>query len=370
MKKWFVVVVILVIAAVFYWQRPQPVAVTTVNVTRASISEKVTNTRAGSVMACQRSKLSVPIGGQVVDIFVKEGDVVSQGQLLLSLFNQDIQALLTQAKASASAATLNRQSQCILADADQREANRQAKLKKSGLSTAEMVDMSESKARASEAACAASKAAEQVAQASIELQQASLSKTQLYAPFAGIIAEVNAEQGEFATPSPPGIPTLPLVDLIDNQCYYVSAPIDEVDASALTVGMPVTVHLDALRNQPLQGQVRRIAPYVYAMEKQARTVEVEVSIQPGDSPLLVGYSADVEIVTRQADNALRVPTEAIFNQNQVFVLKDGQLEQREIQLGLSNWQFSEVKRGLNENEQVVITAGRSDLQAGMAAVSQ
>ncbi|MFC7000239.1 biotin/lipoyl-binding protein [Pseudobowmanella zhangzhouensis] len=182
MKKWFVVVVILVIAAVFYWQRPQPVAVTTVNVTRASISEKVTNTRAGSVMACQRSKLSVPIGGQVVDIFVKEGDMVSQGQLLLSLFNQDIQALLTQAEASASAATLNRQSQCILADADQREANRQAKLKKSGLSTAEMVDMSESKARASEAACAASKAAEQVAQASIELQQASLSKTQLYAP--------------------------------------------------------------------------------------------------------------------------------------------------------------------------------------------
>ena len=60
--------------------------------------------------------------------------------------------------------------------------------------------------------------------------RAELSTTYLRAPFAGIVAEVTGEIGEFTTPSPPGIPTPPAVDLIDDTCLYVTAPMDEIDA--------------------------------------------------------------------------------------------------------------------------------------------
>ena len=136
----------------------------------------------------------------------------------------------------------------------------------------------------------------------------------LRAPFDGIVAEINGEIGEYLTPSPPGIPTLPAVDLIDDTCLYVTAPIDEVDAAQLKVGMKGRITLDAYRGKHFTGTVRRIAPYVLALEKQARTVEVEVEFDdPGDARhLLVGYSADIEVVVQAHDKVVRIPTSALM----------------------------------------------------------
>jgi HlyD family secretion protein len=187
------------------------------------------------------------------------------------------------------------------------------------------------------------------------------------------VAEVNGELGEFLTPSPPGIPTLPAVDLIDDSCLYVSAPIDEVDAARLDLGMPARITLDAYRGEHFDGKLRRIAPYVLALEKQARTVEVEVQF---DNPvaarhLLVGYSADVEIVTDAREGALRIPTTALMPGNRVLVLgADGALEERRVETGLSNWEFTEVGSGLKPGERVVTSLERSGVKAGAIAAEE
>ena len=193
------------------------------------------------------------------------------------------------------------------------------------------------------------------------------------APFAGIIAEVNGEVGEYLTPSPPGIPTLPAVDLIDDSCLYVSAPIDEVDAAQLQVGMRGRVTLDAYRGQHFAGRVRRLAPYVLAVEKQARTVEVEVAFdRPGDAThLLVGYSADIEIVVTAHDNVIRIPTPALMPGNRVLLLgARGVLEERKIESGLANWEFTEVKTGLARGDSVVSSLERDGVKAGAYAVAE
>ena len=131
----------------------------------------------------------------------------------------------------------------------------------------------------------------------------------LRAPFSGIVADISGELGEYATPSPPGILTLPAVDLIDDSCMFVSAPIDEVDAANVKVGQVARITLDAIKGKTFAGKVKRIAPYVLELEKQARTVEVEVefSERPEAENLLVGYSADVEIVHNARTNVLRIP---------------------------------------------------------------
>jgi HlyD family secretion protein len=190
------------------------------------------------------------------------------------------------------------------------------------------------------------------------------------APFDGIVAEVNGEVGEFLTPSPPGIPTLPAIDLIDDSCLYVSAPIDEVDAAQLKVGMSGRITLDAYRGKHFTGKVRRIAPYVLALEKQARTVEVEVEFDdPGDARhLLVGYSADIEVVVAGRDDVLRVPTTAIQPGSRVLVLGAGAvLEERTVETGLSNWEYTEVRAGLSRGEQVVTSLERAGAKAGVRA---
>ena len=116
--------------------------------------------------------------------------------------------------------------------------------------------------------------------------------------------------------------------------------------------------------------MRRIAPYVLALEKQARTVEVEVVFDnPGDARhLLVGYSADIEIVTAARDGVLRVPTTALQPGNRVLVLgADGALEERKVETGLSNWEFTEVRTGLQRGERVVVSLERPGVKAGARA---
>jgi len=180
------------------------------------------------------------------------------------------------------------------------------------------------------------------------------------------VAKVTGEVGEFTTPSPPGIPTPPAVDLIDDTCLYVSAPMDEVDAPRLKPGQPARITFDALPGQVFPGHVRRIAPYVTEVEKQARTVDVEVDFDtPPKQILLVGYSADAEIVTERRDNVLRVPTQAIRQDGTVLVLgRDDRLETRSLKTGLANWAFTEVAGGLNAGERVLLSFDREDVQAG------
>lgn len=372
MKKWLLFCAIIVVVALSFWFiQEEPILIQAVQVQRAEVRETVANTRSGSVKACRRSKLSVSVGGQIDKIFVHEGDKVDAGQLLLTLFNQDLQAQSLQANAHLSAVELQRDRQCILAKSDNRETARKQSLIKQGLATAEEADLAEAKAQASQIACQAAQADVKQAQAQVQLSQAILTKTKLYAPFAGTVAEVNGELGEYATPSPPGILTLPMVDLIDNSCFYISAPIDEVDAARLEVGMSAIISLDAFRDKPLPAKVRRIAPYVYAVEKQARTVEVEANIElDTTTQLLVGYSADIEILLEKREHALRIPTESIFDNNKVYVFAGEKLHLREIETGLSNWQNTEVISGLMENEWVLTFASQSNLADGISATKQ
>jgi HlyD family secretion protein len=368
MKKVIWLLVLLMLAVAGWWLgRDEEIVVQAVQVARGEVQDTVTNTRAGSVMSCRRSKLSVPVGGQIARVLVTEGDRVEPGQLLITLYNLDIQAQFEQAQASEQALTIQHRRQCLLSESDRREANRFQALTNKGLASAEQLDLAEARANASEMACLAAMADVQQAQARVRLQQALLDKSRLQAPFAGVVAEVNAEVGEFATPSPPGIPTLPMVDLIDDSCYYVSAPIDEVDAGRLQPGLPVRISLDAFRDQPIDGNIRRIAPYVYAMEKQARTVEIEAQIHTDAMhPLLVGYSADVEVIVQSRENVLQIPTEAIFDHDKVYVLEQGRLQLRQVSTGLSNWQVTEIVSGVSEGEWVVVSAA-VPLSDGVAA---
>ncbi|MGD2074840.1 MAG: efflux RND transporter periplasmic adaptor subunit [Gammaproteobacteria bacterium] len=367
--------VALAIAGALYvgFGRSKPVAVAIEAAAYGGVQDTVANTRAGTIKACRRAGISPSIGGQISSLPVKEGDAVERDQLLMELWNEDQRAQLELATSEAEAAEAAASQACIKAEVARREANRLQQLRTQNMVSEEAVDKADGEARAQQAACNAARANTDVSRARIHVVEAELERTRLTAPFAGTIAEVNGEIGEFVTPSPVGIPTPPAVDLVDISCLYVSAPIDEVDAPQIRVGMPANISLDAMADKTFDGKVRRIAPYVLEIEKQARTVEVEVNFLCPEEceSMLPGYSADIEVILDEHRNVLRVPTEAVLEGNKVLVFTgDNALEERDIQTGLSNWTWTEVTDGLAEGEEVVTSVGREGVEDGVDAVRE
>jgi len=368
-------VIVLVALAAFAWKatRPAPVAVVLATAESGRVETTVANTRAGSVAACRRAKLATPAGGRIEKLMVREGDRVKAGQLLLELWNVDLVAREGISRDQLDSARSRVREACLVADNALRDAARARKLRDQGFISEDRVDRAESDAKARAANCESARAQAKEGEARIGASRADTARTVMRAPFDGIVAEVNGEVGEYLTPSPPGIPTLPAIDLIDDSCLYVSAPIDEVDAAQLKVGMAGRITLDAYRGRHFAGKLRRIAPYVLALEKQARTVEVEVEF---DSPaqarhLLVGYSADIEVVVAARDGVLRMPTAALMPGNRVLLFSaEGVLEERRVETGLANWEFTEIRSGLKQGERVVASLERAGVKAGAHAIEE
>ena len=372
--RWTIVIIIAAGIGFLIWRytQPEPVEVAVKPVTRGIVERTVANTRAGTVKACRRAKLSPSAGGQIDLLPVKEGDHVKEGDLLLQLWNDDLTAQAVLAKREMASARSRSRSACLRAEVSQRDADRLLKLRKSDVVSEERTDNAVSKAAALKAECQAARTEVRVSEARLAVIQANLDRTRLVAPFDGVIAEINVELFEYVTPSPVGVATVPAVDIIDNGCFYVTAPIDEVDSADIRVGMPARAPMDAYSNRSFAGKVHRIADYVLDIEKQARTVDVEVNFNnPGDiENLLAGYSADIEVILDVRPDVLRLPTEAVMEGRRVYVyLPDqGKVEARDIRTGLSNWDLTELTEGVGPDELVVVNVDNPALEDGAAAV--
>lgn len=386
-RKWFrralvaLPLLALGVGAAWWLTRPKPVAVLTETVARGTVEASVANTRAGTVEACQRTKLSTIAGGRIEVLAVKEGQHVKKGQLLMRLWADDQQAEQVLAQAQLDTSRKRVVEACTVADLAQRDFQRQQQLFQQGFISEGALDTLRTQADARVAACATARSDVGQAQARIQVVGSARQRTVLVAPFDGIVAKVVGEVGEYSTPSPPGVVMPPAIDLIDDSCLYVVAPMDEVDAPKIAVGQPVRITLDALPGRSFAGKVRRVAPYVTAVEKQARTVEIEVDFDDARSAgrLLVGYSADVEVILDTRRDVLRVPSSALLQgdarsegkgpgqSGRVLLLQDGRLVERTVKTGLSNWEHTEIVDGLQGGERIVTSLDRAGVKAGAAA---
>jgi HlyD family secretion protein len=352
----------------WYFTRPKPLEVESVIIATGNVEATVVNTRAGTVKPCQRSNLAPIAGGQIAKIWVKEGDHVQKGQILLELWNQDLLAQRDLAQRQLAMAQERRREICILAENARREAVRTQQLVEQGFVSSQRADDVNANARSRQASCEAAVTDIKRAEAQVRVAQAGLERTVINAPFSGVIAHISGELGEFTTPSPPGIPTPPTIDLIDDRCLYVTAPMDEVDAPKIKVGQEARITLDAMPDKVFPGRIRRIASYVTEIEKQARTVDIEVDfLQTPADVLLVGYSADIEVILQRKDDVLRIPTQAIRQNNKVWLVdSQNRLVEQSVETGLSNWSFTEVRSGLKAGDRVLIAFDKEGIKAGAA----
>ncbi|MCF8177081.1 MAG: biotin/lipoyl-binding protein, partial [Sulfuritalea sp.] len=166
------IVLVALVAGGFYWTtRTKPVAVVLKSVDRGIVESTVVNTRAGTVEACQRTRLSTIMGGRIEFLGVKEGDQVKKGQLLMKLWNDDQKAQQSLAEAQRTLASQRVREVCTTAASARREAVRQKSLKDQGYVSEAREDAARSEADARQAACETSRADVAQAQARIKVTQ-------------------------------------------------------------------------------------------------------------------------------------------------------------------------------------------------------
>lgn len=179
----------------------KPIPVTLQKIARGDVEASVSNTRAGTVKACRRAKMSPPAGGQIAKLRVKKGERVKAGQVLLELWDDDLHAQAGLAQEQLKVSQSRVVEVCGLAEAAQREAVRSKELRDKGFISVQMLDKAMSEADARKASCASARGDIEQSRSRIAMAQATLQRMTLRAPFDGIVADISGELG--STPRRP-----------------------------------------------------------------------------------------------------------------------------------------------------------------------
>jgi HlyD family secretion protein len=372
---------------------PSETEVEVSEVKRTQIIEKVS--ASGEIQPEVEVKLSPDVAGEIIGLYVKEGDSVEMNRLLVKIRPDNFISALDRTKANFNQQQANlAQSKASLqrAEAQTNQAelnfNRQQTLyDQKAISDAEFeqsrVDYisSQKDLEAAKQNVLASEFVVKSSNASVSEAEENLRLTNVYSPMSGIVSSLLVEQGErvVGTQQMAGTEMLTIADLSKME---VRVDVNENDIVRLSMGDTTIIDVDsyAFTGKTFKGVVTSIANSANTKVSADAVTEFKVKIrilndsykdlveQGKKYPFRPGMTASVEILTNKKDNALSVPLAAVTTRENmqdtlvagstrskelVFVNKDGVATLKEIQTGISDFQNIEVLGGLEEGEQII-----------------
>jgi HlyD family secretion protein len=388
-----VVAAVIVLAAFISLQRGD-VPVRIAQVHRADIRATITTN--GKITPVRDFEAHAIAPALVKRVLVREGDQVKAGELLLELDTSEAQAEAARALAQLRSAqasmdaiqaggtreqVLNTQAELVKArtdrDAAQRNLEALRRLQQQGAaSVGEVRDaenqlqradaqvnllQQETKSRYSRPDVEQVQAQEEQGKAAYAAAQSMLRNSIIRAPNAGIVYSLPVHSGSFVNTGDL------LIQVADLATVEVHAYVDEPDIARLAPGQDVGITWDAMPGRHWQGTVTRLPAQI--IKYQTRNVgEVVCRVSNPDGRLIPNTNVNVSIITAEHRNVLVVPREAVRMDGKawVFQIVNGQLQQRDVQVGISNLTQAEVK-GLPPGAQVALgTTNGQALRAGMA----
>jgi len=362
----------------------------TATVKRGNISIDIT--ASGNLITSREANLTFGSASTVNEVLVGIGDYVEEGQVLAKIDTLNLETSVNQAEINVKSAQLSL------------ERAKEPKTSASGteiLSAPDPLDIEIKEFQLENA------------KMSLQEEQEKLEKATLTAPFAGLIAEVNIIVGDEISEN------TVVMRLIDPTQFEVEVMVSEMEVYQINVGTPATVTVTALPTLALPASVAHISPVAtiqsnvvnYTVQVKLSSLEALTGAQPqatqpaatGEMPdrlrqalesgqmtqeqvdammarrqqrpqqqqtpvtmspdfhLREGLTVTVTIVVDQRANVLLVPNGAITSQGSdkyvQVVSSAGVTEQRAVQTGISNWQYTEVTEGLSEGEQISVPQG-------------
>ena len=344
----------------------------------------------GYIVADRKAAVSPKISGRLEYLGVDTGSRVKPGQIIARLEHRDLDAQLSDVKSSLA----NYQSAHVQAEAELEQARAslaqaQANMQKSRLELARQTNLLErgvtSKADSDNATAQArvdeqqvrsadaqiraihakiESASQQVhsAEARIRLVEAQLEYTSIRSPFEGLVISKDAEVGETVAPAIFGGTSTrgSVVTIVDPNTLEAEVDVNESDIRKITPGLDAEVALDALPNEKLPAEVRKIIP---TADRQKATVKVKVRFKEIDPRILPDMNAKVTFIQKPERDAkaeasrVTVPKSAIQQRDGktiVFVFSDGRAVSQNVTIGSEFGDRVEIKHGLAGGETVIL----------------
>jgi len=184
--------------------------------------------------------------------------------------------------------------------------------------------------------------------------------TRLVAPADGLVAKINYDEGETV------VPGSPVIVVVNYTKSWVNAQIDEIDIANIRIGDKVKITSDVYPDKVYEGQIYWIAPVAelrrvggrVKMDEESYVFPCKIRMLGDHSELKVNMSVNVDISTKQNDNALLVPREALLSKDDtslVYVINRSRARERKITIGIRSYTSIEATSGVVEGEMVAIT---------------
>lgn len=328
----------------------------------------------GEVEPVERVEVRAPASGTLAAVKVEEGDRVEKGQVLAAYDREDLAQALNQARSQAAAAraqvaqlesklSLERdlraeevaQAEARLSEAEAGGDPVEVAGARAALEAARRAQAGAGKGQALEEQLAAARAALVVAEEAARRAEAESAAAEVTAPVAGVVL---SREGTRMGPVARGAI---LFVLSDTGRLVVRAKVDEVDIGGVRLGDAATVTHSAFPGREFKGRVARIAPQARRDPNPGQsnvvTFDVRIEVENPEGLLRPGMSVDVKIVSKQKEDALALPAEAVVERGGkrgVFVLEGGVVRFRPVTTGLATQTEVEVTEGLKAGEPVVV----------------
>lgn len=307
-----------------------------IKVERRSLSEKLSFT--GTIEPWQKMNIVPDISGKIARIYVKEGDRVSQGQLLAELDTQSLRLQLRQAEAALAAARAN------FEDA-QKNKERMDRL---FLEKA----ISEQQYEKIKLAYEAAQAQLEQAQAAVNLLRHNLEVSQMKAPFAGVVASKNANEGDVINPMMGSFSASSgVLTLMDFSRVKIVVEVSSNDIAKIQKGQKAEVRVPNLPGRIYEGEVNLIT---LTADPATKKFKAEIAVNNPDLSLRPGTFGEVIIEIANRAQTIVVPQKAIIDNRFVFVAEGEQARKKEVVIGLQTSTEAEILSGLNEGDLVIV----------------
>ena len=195
------------------------------------------------------------------------------------------------------------------------------------------------------------------AQRSLQAVDDKLTKTRILSPTDGTVLIMPVVEGQVVTAAASVNSGTSLMTVANLSSLIVDTNVNQVDVAKLVVGRPVAVRMDALREPPMSAVIRFIAP-VASVKNNVKGFQVEARIVDPSPSLRPGMTVNVTVPIDSARNALCVPVSAVFDDGDAKVVyvrpRAGQPEKRRVQLGVTNYFYTQVNDGVRDGEEVLL----------------
>jgi len=339
-----------------------------VTVSRGDIEKTVLAT--GTLKPSLQVNVGAQVNGQLTKVHVRQGDQVQKGQLLAEIDPTLQLSELRKSQAELASAEVQKRSAVVTLRQFQLELNRQLRLDREAAGTRSNLEQAQARVATQKAQIEVNQAEIVRAQMSLETAQANLGFTRIGAPIDGVVLGIVTQEGQTIVSSQ-SAPTI--LVLADVSTMSVHTRISEADILKVKVGQPLWFHVLAEPQRRYDSQMQAIqdAPTQALQDNNGDNSSQDqpsavyyngmFNIANPQGVLRTSMTAQVFVVVEQAKSALLLPVAALGaeqgeNRYQVQVLKQGRAESRLIKVGINDRQFVEVLEGLQEGEQVMVTA--------------